>query len=70
MPYTEKRKQEILTSRALHRDTFNAYGRKWIRNKRANSWKTISRIFMRILLPDLPKKKYPQKSKSKKTPIL
>lgn len=70
MPYTEKRKQEIMVSRAIHKNTYNDYQCKYMRTMRANSWKTISRIFLRILLPELPKKKYPQKSKSKKTSIL
>lgn len=66
MPYTELRKKQIMTSRALHKDNYNEYHKQWIRTHRANSWETISRIFLRILIPELPKKKYLQKTKQTK----
>jgi uncharacterized protein YcgI (DUF1989 family) len=68
-PYTDKRKNQIMTSRALHKDNYNDYNRRWMKTKYENSWKAISRVFMHILISEIPKKKYPQKSKSKK-PVL
>jgi len=63
MPYTEKRKQEIMVSRALHKTNYNDYQRKYMRTMRANSWEYISKVFFKILRDELPKKKYPHKIK-------
>jgi len=59
MPYTDKRKKQIMVSRALHKDNYNEYNRKFMKTKYENSWETISKIFMKIMICEIPK---PQKT--------
>ena len=52
MPYTLERKLAIMKSRAKHKDAVADYNRRWIKNKRHNSWEYISKIFLKILIKE------------------
>ena len=45
-----KNKSYILKHRANNKDEYNDYMRNYMRNRNHNSWKYISKVFMRILL--------------------
>jgi len=52
MPYTEKRKSEIMRSRKKHKANFNEYQRKYMNQRHHNSWNYISKIFLKILIKE------------------
>ena len=52
MPYTPERKLAIMSSRAKHKANFNEYQRKYMNQRHHNSWKYISKVFLKILIKD------------------